>query len=95
MPDNDLADALAQFTNYVMNERVRCYNEGVDAGRATEFDYLSKVRRNLIEWLAGRYIISVQSARAVGSECDEHIDKSGRLLGEVREAVYALSNGKP
>jgi hypothetical protein len=33
MPDNDLADALLAFTNYVMNERVRCYNEGVDAER--------------------------------------------------------------
>ena len=33
MPDDDLADALLGFTNYVMNERVRCYNEGVDAER--------------------------------------------------------------
>jgi hypothetical protein len=30
----DLADALMQFTNYVMNERVRCYNEGLDDGKA-------------------------------------------------------------
>jgi hypothetical protein len=33
MADNDLADALHGFTEYVMNERVRCYNEGVDAER--------------------------------------------------------------
>lgn len=33
MPDDDLADVLLGFTNYVMNERVRCYNEGVDAER--------------------------------------------------------------
>lgn len=32
-PDSDLADALHGFTNYVMNERVRAYNEGVDAER--------------------------------------------------------------
>jgi hypothetical protein len=32
-PDSDLADVLHAFTNYVMNERVRSYNEGVDAER--------------------------------------------------------------
>jgi hypothetical protein len=29
----DLADVLAQFTNLIMNERVRSFNEGFDAGR--------------------------------------------------------------
>lgn len=29
----DLADVLAQFTNLIMNERVRAFNEGVDAER--------------------------------------------------------------
>lgn len=31
--DTDLAEVLAQFTNLIMNERVRAYNEGVDAER--------------------------------------------------------------
>jgi len=30
--DADLASALHQFTNLIMNERVRSYNEGFDAG---------------------------------------------------------------
>lgn len=33
MADSDLNDVLLQFTNYVANERVRAYNEGVDAER--------------------------------------------------------------
>lgn len=33
-PDTDLAEVLLQFTNLIMNERVRSYNEGVDAERA-------------------------------------------------------------
>lgn len=28
--DADLATILADFTNYIMNERVRAFNEGVD-----------------------------------------------------------------
>lgn len=31
--DTDLADVLQQFTNLIMNERVRAYNEGLDAER--------------------------------------------------------------
>ena len=38
MADDNLADALYGFTNYVMNERVRCYNEGVDAERERGLD---------------------------------------------------------
>lgn len=32
--DADLAEVLAAFTQIIMNERVRSYNEGLDAGRA-------------------------------------------------------------
>jgi hypothetical protein len=32
-PDVDLAEILAQFTNFVMNERVRSFNEGIDDER--------------------------------------------------------------
>jgi hypothetical protein len=31
--DADLATVLAQFTNLIMNERVRAYNEGLDNER--------------------------------------------------------------
>ena len=31
--DRDLATILGQFTNYIQNERVRAYNDGVDAER--------------------------------------------------------------
>jgi hypothetical protein len=31
--DTDLAEVLAEFTNYIMNERVRSYNEGIDVER--------------------------------------------------------------
>ncbi len=31
--EEDLADVLARFTNLIQNERVRAYNEGLDAGR--------------------------------------------------------------
>lgn len=33
MTDDDLTDVLHGFTSYVMNERVRCYNDGIDAER--------------------------------------------------------------
>jgi hypothetical protein len=32
--DADLTIILAQFTGYILNERVRAYNEGFDAGYA-------------------------------------------------------------
>ena len=32
--ESDLNDVLFGFTNYVQNERVRCFNEGVDAMKA-------------------------------------------------------------
>lgn len=31
--DADLATVLGGFTNYIMNERIRAYNEGLDAER--------------------------------------------------------------
>ena len=46
MPDDDFADALHGFTNYVMNERVRCYNEGLDAGIANERERCAKIADN-------------------------------------------------
>lgn len=44
--DADLATVLQQFTNLIMNERVRAYNEGLDAGRQTaEAKLLAELKR--------------------------------------------------
>lgn len=51
-PDSDLADILHSFTNHIMNERVRSYNEGLDAGIAMERARCAKIAENEIdpEW---------------------------------------------
>jgi hypothetical protein len=52
-------------------------------------NYSEKVHANLIAWLAARYILSTNHAYEVAQDCDEHLDRSGRLLGEVRAAALA------
>lgn len=43
MQDVDLVSVLEGFTGFVRNERVRCYNEGLDAGIAAERERCAKI----------------------------------------------------
>lgn len=47
-------------------------------------------REQMIDTLASVYIISYPAAAAVAKICDEKLDRSGRLLGEVRIAAKEL-----
>ncbi len=86
--DTDLAEVLAQFTNLIMNERVRSYNEGIDAERAAAGEYYKAVYKNLKDWLAERY--GASEALYIANLCDDTLDRSGRLLGEVREVSHGM-----
>jgi len=51
----------------------------------TQADYYLAVYKNLVDHLATRYLSG--EAREVADLCDLKLDKSGQLLGEVREAA--------
>jgi hypothetical protein len=57
----------------------------MDKEAMAEVRYLNAVHRNFIKYLASQY----KDGRAVeiAGLCDETLDKSGRLLGEVREVA--------
>jgi hypothetical protein len=60
--DKDLAEVLAQLTNLIMNERVRSFNEGVDAER----ERCASIAEHLNGWGA---------SGTHGRELAEHIAK--------------------
>lgn len=45
----DMVEVLQGFTNFVQNERVRSYNEGLDAGIAQERARCAKIAKGEIE----------------------------------------------
>lgn len=61
----------------------------LDQKAVAEVDYLKAVHKHFVAYLASQYRngMAVEIAR----QCDETIDRSGRLLGEVREAARSQS----
>lgn len=55
----------------------------LDVKGLDELNYLKAVHQHLILYLAGRY--RAGEYVEIGHLCDDDLDQSGRLLGEVRE----------
>lgn len=62
-----------------------------------DIDYFEAVHRSLIRYLADRYRKSTNEACEIAGLCDELLDQSGRLLGEVRAAarLARIPEGQP
>jgi hypothetical protein len=56
-----------------------------DQEAIAEVDYLKAVHKHFVAYLASQYRCGM--AVEIAGLCDETIDRSGRLLGEVREAA--------
>jgi hypothetical protein len=57
----------------------------MDKKAMAEIKYLNAVHRNFVRYLASKY--REGRANEIAGLCDEDLDRSGRLLGEVREAA--------
>lgn len=57
----------------------------LDASAQAEVDYFKAMHRHFVAYLAGRYRSG--EAQIIAGLCDETLDRSGRLLGEVRDAA--------
>jgi hypothetical protein len=53
-----------------------------DQKAVAEVDYLRAVHKHFVAYLASQYRCGM--AREIAGLCDETLDRSGRLLGEVR-----------
>jgi hypothetical protein len=53
-----------------------------DDAAVREIEYLKAVHKHFIAYLASQYRCGM--AREIAGLCDETLDRSGRLLGEVR-----------
>lgn len=56
-----------------------------DAAAVREVEYLKAVHKHFVAYLASQYRCGM--AREIAGLCDETLDRSGRLLGEVREVA--------
>lgn len=58
-----------------------------DRKAVAEADYFKAVHKRFVAYLASQYRCGM--AREIAGLCDETLDRSGRLLGEVREVARA------
>ena len=56
--------------------------ELLDQKAAAEVRYLKAIHKHFVAYLASQYRCGM--AREIAGLCDETLDRSGRLLGEVR-----------
>lgn len=101
--DTDLADVLQQFTNLIMNERVRAHNEGLDAERercakiADDFAAYEQTvvdRAHADEALSDsgrKSIVSSAGSRQVAAEQIAHDIRTGDAVGNS----LTSPSGKP
>jgi hypothetical protein len=57
----------------------------MDKEAMDEVRWLNAVHRNFVKHLASQYLDG--KAREIAGLCDESLDRSGRLLGEVRDVA--------
>jgi hypothetical protein len=55
-------------------------------------DYYERIYTRLTLWLAEQYRVDIKEACRIAGICDEIIDPSGRLLGEVRQVSRAVTS---
>ena len=72
--------AVEELVHKLMRER--------DASRAEA----EKLRRSFAEYIAPQY---VENRTLVANLCDEVLDRSGALLGYVREAAMRINDPSP
>lgn len=95
-----MADVISRlfWDNYLKSEPALTMRDVIavelekaeDRGKA-EAAYYKAVHGHFVAYLAGRY--KAGEATVIAGMCDETLDQSGRLLGEVRDVARAPVGG--
>ena len=72
------------------NERVEKLKQTVTKIEKKFEDVFSKMQEELENRLAAVYNLSVSDAATIGKLCDDRLDRSGAMLGRVRDIAAAL-----